>query len=213
MWFVRVGSQVTGPFAEEELRAMRNRGEFSPIHQISVDRRRWESAVDLVKRLDEHRKEPAIGPKTDPGTAGHVPNEPDVRTSSATMNAEWYFLDSTGKHVGPLPQEELWSLFYTKRLAEGTLVCKAGEARWVRAARHPDLVPLLSPNYHPTRTISVFAGLAICMLSTLAMSVVWLRKPKTSQFQTELSSSSRTQFPNPSRLGSLVTRQPATTTS
>ena len=37
-WYICLGNRVTGPFTEEDLRAIRRRGEFAPTQEVSTDR-------------------------------------------------------------------------------------------------------------------------------------------------------------------------------
>lgn len=46
-WFVLYRGRVRGPFPIPKLRTMRDRGEFSRIHQVSADRKNWQSASSL----------------------------------------------------------------------------------------------------------------------------------------------------------------------
>jgi S1-C subfamily serine protease len=173
MWFVRSGSRVTGPFSESELRAMRQRGEFAPIHQISSDRIRWESAAQLVQMLD--------GPQTtwrDP-TSAHAPfpkgSSSSFGPNQAEPSQEWYYVGATGKQVGPVREQVIRDLLASRQLKRSSLACKVGEARWDRVARHPELAEYAPPG--AGRIIATATGALLCIAALAAYLVprLWNR--------------------------------------
>src|SRR5258708_33548221 len=46
-YFIRVRGKVLGPFTLEKLKALRARGQFSRIHEVSTDRQDWQPASTL----------------------------------------------------------------------------------------------------------------------------------------------------------------------
>ena len=139
MWFIRYRGQVEGPFGEDQLRARRNLGQFSPNHQISTDRIRWESAAPLVKKLDGDVPEwrPSQPPET-PSTVSQL--SAFLTTSEAQKStAEWYYVDAAQQRQGPVPEQSLRDMLAAKRLSRNTLACKVGATHWEPVSKHPEL--------------------------------------------------------------------------
>ena len=139
MWYVRAGSKVTGPFTEEQLVTMRKRGQFSPIHQVSADRIRWESASSLVKLLDAKvaspqnfgRSQSSSGPMQGARTLT------DVEPPGA--EGKWYYLDASQSQVGPFSLSVMMTLIQNGGISRGTMVCASGESQWTSVEQHPVL--------------------------------------------------------------------------
>lgn len=170
MWFVRAGMQIKGPFTEDQLRSMRTRGEFAPIHQISIDRIRWESAAQLVQMLD--------GPPPDWRVRNPIPTPTSTvrraeaessEASSETMApaVEWYYVDSGNQSVGPVSEAELRDLLRSKQLPGNTMVCRAGETQWEKAGRHPEISRFVPAGSGATVALVASVILGVCVLAGL----------------------------------------------
>lgn len=165
MWFVRVGAQVTGPFSMEQLRAMRRRGEFSPVHQVSTDRIRWESAAQLVQMLD--------GPRSSGGQpAAGASSAAAAASPGAAGSGQWFYLTRGRHQVGPLDEESLRQLLASRTLAPKTMVWRDGEPTWQQARQRSEFSgaipatgfsrPLLIGG--PLVAVAVAAGVAAVLL-------------------------------------------------
>lgn len=133
MWYVRTGTKVTGPFVEEQLRALRKRGQFSPIHQISTDRVRWESSASLVKLLDAQidGTSPQSGPLQIGGPRTFQNDQlPDP-------DGAWYYLDADQQRIGPMGLSALKQLLQNGTLSPQTLVCARGDSEWISIDQSP----------------------------------------------------------------------------
>ncbi|MDB5384722.1 MAG: serine endoprotease, partial [Planctomycetaceae bacterium] len=135
MWYVRSGSKVTGPFAEDQLRALRKRGLFSPVHQISTDRMRWESSVSLVKLLDAQLDGSLPMGVSLPGSGGK--SSPDDQLPDS--EGRWYYLDDEQQKFGPLTLASMISLLESGTISARTLVCAKGDTDWTALSQHPVL--------------------------------------------------------------------------
>jgi S1-C subfamily serine protease len=169
MWFVRSGTRVTGPFTEDELKAMRRRGEFAPTNQVSLDRIRWESAAQLVIALDgnlpEWRKRaPAVAESS--SGSGFQP---------AVSTAEWYYVGPDRQQKGPVPEAALGEMLHTRQLPGSTLACKAGETRWDRVTRQPDLLRFVPSGSPRILAIAIPSTLLLGLLACIVL--LTARKP------------------------------------
>lgn len=135
MWFIRLGTKITGPYTREQLRTLRARGQFSPHHQISTDRLRWEPAAPLVQLLDgtEVRLAVLVSSNRGPGTADDG-------------NA-WHYLDANKVQVGPRTHSELSELLRSGQISSGTLVCRSGDKEWKSIRETPALADLLAQGF------------------------------------------------------------------
>jgi len=163
-WFVRLGPLVTGPFGVEQLRSMRRRGDFSPVHQISIDRSRWESAQQLIEALD---REPPVrhdGLQPSLSASSHVQGRPAAMSPTpSAAPAEWYYMDSSRRQVGPVPEQTLRELLRTRRLPRTTLAFKDGDAGWDLVTRRPELAPFV-PSGSGRAPVVILVVCSVCML-------------------------------------------------
>ena len=128
MWYIRLGTRTTGPYTIEELKTLRGRGQFSPLHMISRNGRDWQSAADLVQQMD--RADLSQSP------AGKQP----VKTADTSEDAAvWYYLAPDRSQVGPGSFSELARLARRGELLGTTLVCKTGDTAWIAASNVPEL--------------------------------------------------------------------------
>ncbi len=81
-------------------------GEFSPIHQISTDRIRWDSAAQLVQLLDGPLPDWQIHRQPLVSTADRIqdPTE-ESRSEPSSTASEWCYVDSAHQQVGPVPEQ------------------------------------------------------------------------------------------------------------
>ena len=161
MWFVRSGSRITGPFTEGQLLAMRRLGEFSPIHQVSIDRVRWESAAQLVAKLDGALPDWRIRTQPNP----HPASRP----------SEWYYMERDRQTKGPVPEQMLRELLQTRRLARGTLACRVGETNWDRVDRLAEFA-----QFAPSNSGMILTLAGITALSVGALAAFLILKPSGS---------------------------------
>jgi hypothetical protein len=188
-WYIRSGSRITGPFTEEQLRSMRARGELSPIHQISTDRLSWESAAALVKRLDGavppskagFQPTPAAGSLFQNLVMGSSSEHPSssmsgpraARSDPSGSAQQWYYAGAGGKQSGPIGEATLRELIQTRRLSARAFVCKAGESRWERIGRQPELASFVPPRSGKTVALTaaiVGIGLILALIALYLLS-------------------------------------------
>ncbi len=168
MWFVRAGTQIKGPFSEDQLRSMRRRGEFSPIHQISTDRIRWDSAAQLVQLLDGPLPDWQIHRQPLVSTADRIQDVTDESRSEPSSTAsEWCYVDSAHQQVGPVPEQVIRELLQTKQLSRKSLVFKLGGTQWEQVSQHPELARFARSGSSGLLAIVASAALVIVMLGTL----------------------------------------------
>jgi S1-C subfamily serine protease len=148
MWFVRNGTRVQGPFTEDQLRSMRRRGQFSPIHQVSLDRVRWESAASLVQMLDGPL--PQWNPRPEPPPADRSDSSKEKSSATSTLGA-WFLLDSHRQQIGPISADEIIRRIASRQVAGTNMVCKAGDTAWRRLADVPEFAA-----YAPSRSKALF---------------------------------------------------------
>jgi S1-C subfamily serine protease len=180
MWFVRVGGRISGPYTEEQLTAMRKRGEFAPLHQISLDRAHWDSAAQLITKLDgeqpvwrveKHRKG-----NQGTGSAGATGAEPPAPA------AEWYYADASNQKVGPLSEPVMRDLIARRQLKGKTLVCKGGETQWQPVCNRPELsafLPARSGRHIVVVGTPAAAALTLCIVLGLTYSARRQRAPQS----------------------------------
>lgn len=164
MWYVRSGSKVTGPYGEEQLRALRKRGQFTPVHQISSDRQRWESAASLVKLLDASPGGSVLA--SQPQTSDiSAPDDDQV----PQLDSRWYYLDDDQQKTGPLTLSAIKNLIQNGDISSRTLVCARGDSQWIEVAQHPVLKAALPQTW---RWFTIIATLVILSVAGVGGSLV-----------------------------------------
>jgi S1-C subfamily serine protease len=163
MWYIRIGTRTTGPHSLEELKTLRGRGLFSPLHQISRDGRNWESAETFAQQLDA-----ATIQKQSARVQAHSPIS---LSKNAPEAAVWYFLAQDRSQIGPKTLSELQQLI-PHQLQKSSLVCKAGDPSWHPADSIPELASLF-----PQKQRSAFpkpliiAGIAVATLLIIPLTL------------------------------------------
>jgi S1-C subfamily serine protease len=157
MWYIRIGTRTTGPHTIEELKTLRGRGQFSPLHLISRNGRDWQSAADFVQQMDNASLSQSPAQK------------PPTRTANPGKEAAvWYYLAPDRSQVGPRTISELAQLAQSRELLNTTLVCKTGDTAWIAASAIPELAGLFTKkrNFQVQRT-AMIAGIIAAVLITL----------------------------------------------
>ncbi len=176
--YVRSGIRITGPFDEHQLRAMRGRGEISPIHEISPDRVHWESAAGLVQFLDGAKpawgssREPSRSRHDPPSSADSHPTVPPPRPETPADVPQWYYANLSGERMGPVSQDELIELLKTKSLSRATFVCRAGATEWQRVSAEPVFAPFVPPGPGRMVAVAVSITLIISVLAVLLLALL-----------------------------------------
>lgn len=132
-YFIRLRGKVFGPFNVDRLRSMQSRGQFSRLHDISVDRANWESAGPFLDALA--RPAAAIDPiEAEPIALAQVPSGPPRAAQAAT----WYYSVGAEEH-GPVSLLDLRSLRMSGRLHASDLVWREGMGDWQPVSATPEL--------------------------------------------------------------------------
>ena len=157
MWYIRIGTRTTGPHTIEELKTLRGRGQFSPLHLISRNGRDWQSAADFVQQMDNANLSQSPTRK-----------QPTRTANPSEETAVWYYLAPDRSQVGPRSFSELAQLAQRGELRNTTLVCKTGDTAWIAASTIPELAGLFvkNRNFQFQRT-AMIAGIIVAVLITL----------------------------------------------
>jgi S1-C subfamily serine protease len=170
MWFVRIGSKVSGPYSEAQLRSMRQRGQFSPMHQVSTDRVRWESAAPLVQMFDAATvTDSAWAPKAAPPATTPTANNGPAK--------EWFYLDAARTQLGPISEAEACDLARRGAITRETLVCRTGASEWLPASNIPFLAGTLGAA--PKSRMPLFWGGAVAACCLLAGGLVFALRDRS----------------------------------
>jgi S1-C subfamily serine protease len=83
-WFVRDKERVRGPFSQEQLMKLHQRGQLARFHDISTDRKNWVKAATLLDPIarEPHPADPQPSPSR-PSPSQEVP------TAQATTPEQW----------------------------------------------------------------------------------------------------------------------------
>jgi hypothetical protein len=131
-WFIRVRGRVLGPFNRQQLRTLRERGQFHPFHEISEDRKRWLPASGVAEFFSGEGMEPiAVEEPTSSGGSGYSASiEMPIHAEPAGVTGEWFFVSPEGKQEGPVSRDHLLGLLRQGAITSATLVWKEGLGNW-----------------------------------------------------------------------------------
>jgi S1-C subfamily serine protease len=161
-YYTRFRGTVLGPYSVEKLKALRARGQFSRIHEVSTDRKSWSPASsidDLFASTTSkfgNRSGPqtavvaAAGPAASGASSATVPTEstaPGSADSGGTGPARtpgpadavlWYYrIDD--QQFGPTATAELQKLIGERRLGRTDIVWRDGLLDWLAVEEVPEL--------------------------------------------------------------------------
>lgn len=141
-YYIRNRGRVLGPFSIERLIALRSRGQFSRVHEVSEDGQNWQSATTL-SALFAGSVETAISTAEDGGTSQLSPIQPTPAfpapgAAPATPGAAWYY-NVAGEQHGPVTIMELRGLMTSGKLRSDEFVWKNGMQDWLPIESVPEL--------------------------------------------------------------------------
>lgn len=143
-YYIRVRGRVGGPFDEEKLQSLAQRGQLTRAHEVSEDKVSWFPAKDLVSVFPKKSAQ-LPGPAGSVGWAQNIFGPTPSSDGSSGNLSQWYYTASGVKH-GPVSWQELRSHFATGESLESSLVWTDGMPEWASAASIPNLAPSSDPS-------------------------------------------------------------------
>jgi S1-C subfamily serine protease len=172
MWYVRLGPRMWGPVSESHLQSLYRRGELTKVHQLSIDKLRWESAANLIASWNS----PEIA-ETKPSKELVPP--PD----------DWYYASATNEQLGPFTRKVMREKVIQNEIKPKSMIFGPGMTNWVPAQKVPFLgftEPIAKKSIVPL-ALTLALGFFICV-STAAIGFLVI-KSFGSQTQSEESKS------------------------
>src|SRR5438445_3624562 len=129
--YVRIRGKILGPFGLEELRSMRDRGQFRRFHEISEDRRTWASANSLGELFPSEPLAKVVGDGAAPERASVAVSSGDAKGVQDTSAAnDWYYVGDDGEQKGPVTKEQLLNLWGQSDLEDSNYVWNPKMTSW-----------------------------------------------------------------------------------
>jgi TM2 domain-containing membrane protein YozV len=140
--YIRLRGRIAGPYDVDQLIALHQRGQFSRVHEVSVDRQNWRSASTL-----EHVFQSTMKRSPNFSTSNLFGDDPII--SSASTRTEtgksampiWHY-NIGDEALGPVSLTKLKDLATAGQVNANDLVWKAGMANWVPAGDVEELESL-----------------------------------------------------------------------
>jgi S1-C subfamily serine protease len=129
-WYVRVRGRVIGPFNLQQLKSLRDRGQFRRFHEVSGDRKAWRPASSISDVFPSEAAD-SEGYELQPAEPSDVASD---RPVSSISPAVWYYAGSGDKAAGPVALDRLSRLLHEGSITPSTLVWKEGMPNWVALA-------------------------------------------------------------------------------
>lgn len=162
-YYIRFRGTVLGPYSVEKLKALRARGQFSRIHEVSTDGKSWSPASSIddlfvsttSKFVSRSRPQTAVvapaGPAASGASSAIVPSQPTApgsadcgggaspaHTPGSADAVLWYYrIDD--QQFGPTATTELQKLIGEGRLGRTDIVWRDGLLDWLAVEEVPEL--------------------------------------------------------------------------
>lgn len=153
-YYIRVRGRIQGPFAIEQLKTMRQRGQFSRAHEVSTDRLNWQSAsvLDSVfsvpKRASRQNTQADVAERP----VGGLDEQDGVLAlleQDSNTKSIWHYTVGLEQH-GPVSLLELRMLLASGNVQRTDLAWKDGMADWTAIANLEELSPVDPPSLRTT---------------------------------------------------------------
>lgn len=115
-YYLKMRGKVRGPFSVEQLRRMTARGQFSRLHQVSIDKQTWESADELLSVFHEAKTDSA-----------------NDQAAASTEDIDWHYALADEKY-GPVSELELIKIIHLKNIKPDSLLWNPQLTDWKEAS-------------------------------------------------------------------------------
>jgi hypothetical protein len=125
-WYVRMRGRVIGPLQLQQLKSLRDRGQFRSFHEVSDDKRAWRPASTLTDVF-------AVV-STEESQAAYVLAEPKAAAEKPDVHQPadlWFYVAKSGKQEGPVSRHQLLDMWARGDITAMTLVWKEGLSSWI----------------------------------------------------------------------------------
>lgn len=125
-YYVKLRGKIRGPFSIQQLRRMTARGQFSRLHQVSIDNKlTWDSAEEILTTFMDEKKAERIPPDSQS-------SPPENGISQPEANVEWHYaLDE--QNLGPVTEVELFKQIQLLNIKSNTLLWNRQMSDWTEA--------------------------------------------------------------------------------
>jgi len=127
--YVRFRGRTSGPFSEDEIKNMVNRGQVSRLHALSTDRVHWQRAGNLQKLY-------ANAAPSDSDNEDLIAPSPQIQETQAETTTSWYYAID-GREVGPVKEHQVKRLIERGALKRQDLVWSDGMEEWSPISETP----------------------------------------------------------------------------
>jgi hypothetical protein len=134
-YFIRNRGRVLGPFSVDRLIALRARGQFSRVHEVSTDRTNWSpgSSLDhlLTPKSSARSANAAVPPIAEANTAQSEQRPPGEQFGAGDAHdVPVWFYRIDDEQSGPATTAELHNLIGSGRLGPQDFIWKDGLLDW-----------------------------------------------------------------------------------
>lgn len=139
-YYIRVRGRVQGPFDLDQLKKLRERGQFSRAHEVSSDQATWQSAsiMELVFAAPKRAAPAKVESATDQFAEVAAVSEAAPRPPSSPIKPTWHYTVGEEQY-GPITLLELRKMLANGSITETDLVWKEGMPDWTAAGDVPEV--------------------------------------------------------------------------
>ncbi|MDA0282910.1 MAG: GYF domain-containing protein [Planctomycetota bacterium] len=143
-WFVRKDGKIRGPFSDEQLLSMKDRGRLTKEHELSQDRASWRIASEthLYQVKPPSTQNDVYEFQNDPyAQSAETPAElsGSVAPQSSQKEVAWFYSKDGKSQEGPVATEILQGMLSNGQLSAETVVWRDGLDAWFPFAQVPEL--------------------------------------------------------------------------
>jgi hypothetical protein len=136
--YVRVRGKVIGPFDFQQLKSLRDRGQFRRFHEVSEDRQKWVAASSIPEFFPDpegRKAQEQEGQLVESQTTALVTQQSaaikENEMAISASPAKWYYIDANGERRGPVSKDSLLKLWEKGEITSTTDVWKEGMTDWL----------------------------------------------------------------------------------
>lgn len=142
--YIRIRGRVLGPYDQEKLQALAQRGQFSRLHEVSEDGVGWVKAstypeLFVSKKVTVREANAQTEDRQGTNANEYQLEAHDDSGDSQTPQDRWYYV-SGGSECGPVPFAQIQHLIRTLQLTGDDQVWTEGMSSWKLARDVPGLI-------------------------------------------------------------------------
>lgn len=128
-YHVRIRGTTLGPFRQQQMQQLIQRGQLTRMHEVSKDGASWQKAGEVPELFSPAKQQAADAPTPQQPGGSETDTQVSVAATPSASGVVWFYAIA-GKEYGPLSESALARLLQDGVISEDTLVWRDGMAQW-----------------------------------------------------------------------------------